>query len=129
MIRAWEIRCALIFGLGATVAACSSTGPSDPSLDGWPLGSQVSCQSVTPDNYPPSGFVGIAKDHLGSWARLIIDTNCYDEGAYVENGQPILDLKSTFLRILVFTFDDGSRHAIGIVCPVEGPCELAKPAH
>lgn len=51
---------AVWLGLLAVVAACSVYGPADPSLDGWPLGAEVSC---TPRGQgdPAHDIVGIAQ--------------------------------------------------------------------
>jgi hypothetical protein len=108
-------------------AACSGLQPQDPSLDGWPLGSPVSCR-VQNDNQPAYDFVALATAHLGSWQRPIVDATCYTEGGYLDNGQPILTTRSTLLVVVAFTFDDRSRHAIGIACPADSACRQAKPA-
>ncbi|MGH2407888.1 MAG: hypothetical protein ACRDF7_07425 [Candidatus Limnocylindrales bacterium] len=71
----------------------------------------------------------MAKDHLGSGQWPTIDARCYDEGGYLQDGQPILTSRTTLLRIVVFTFEDHSRHAIGIVCFVEAQCEVGKPIY
>ncbi len=118
---------ALIAGLLAVVAACSGREPQEPSLDGWPLGSEMSCEPVPNGNHPAEDIVAIAEGRLGSWRRPIASVACYTEGAYLENGLPILTTRSTLLEIVVFTFDDRSRHAIGVVCLVDSGCDQAKP--
>jgi len=104
--------------------ACASHGswaPREPSIDGWPLGTEDSgCGAPTTDGKAVGDLVAIARSKLPDPRQEITETRCYLEGPYLSDGQQLVVRSTGATFIVVFSFADGTRKAIGVGCSVGG---------
>jgi hypothetical protein len=95
-------------------------------VDGWPLGDSIPCgfQALTPD--ANAVVTDAFKTRFGDAA--ISDHRCYFPGPYAVDGHPVSwEATPGGVEIHVFTFTDGSRHAVTIGCPGLGTFHPAQP--
>ena len=97
------------------LAACTGWRPQEPSLDGWPLGEESSCEPAVSGD-PTYDVVGIASASLAGLPAGLAKARCYAEGAYVKGSEPTIMSRSGQVIVVVFMLDDGARRAIGVHC-------------
>ncbi len=107
-----------LVAIALLVIGCSDWRPAEPSLNGWPLGDEVSCGPSVPND-----VVHIASAQLGTSPSAI---RCYREGAYLSGGREVLLKRSGGVVIVVFSFDDGTSQATGVYCNANF-CSAAQP--
>lgn len=94
---------------------CAGWQPQEPSLDGWPLGAESSCDPAIAGD-PRYDVVGIASAQLGSPPTDATTTACYVEGTYLRGSQRTIVTRSGGVTVVVFSFKDGTRRAVGVFC-------------
>jgi hypothetical protein len=86
------------------------------SVDGWPIGAEIPCefQTLTSD-----AAAVVANEFVSRFGTAsFVDQSCYYPGPYAVDGNPVIwESTPGGVEIHVFTFGDGSRHAIVIGCP------------
>jgi hypothetical protein len=81
---------------------------------------------VTPDD-GRHDVIEIATSALPSSGPAAIAIRCYSEGLYLDgDGQPSRVARSGGIDVIVFSFADGTRTAIGVYCNAGG-CGVTKP--
>lgn len=117
-------RQALAISFVLLLTACTSWTPQEPSLSGWPLGEQVDCGSALGQN-SSIDIAAVARTRLDAGDRPVEVATCYREGSYLQNGSPIVLLRSGAAFIVAFTFTDGTRKGVGVHCGAD--CIVVSP--
>jgi hypothetical protein len=106
------------------LVACGSHGswaPREPSVDGWPLGTEDGgCGAPTTNGKPVGDLVAIASLKLPDPHPVITDVRCYLQGPYLSDGQLVVVKSTGGEFVVVFSFADGTRNAIGVGCTIGG---------
>ena len=117
-------RAVVLASIALLSVACAGRGswaPREPSIDAWPLGTEDSgCGAPTTDGKPVGDLVAIAMSKLPDPRQEITETRCYLEGSYLSDGQQVVVKSTGATFIVVFSFADGTRKAIGVGCSVGG---------
>lgn len=108
----------------AAAVGCGVWRPQEPSLDGWPLGAPGTCEPAVTDD-PRYDIVAIAERHIVTVHAPVANVACYGEGAYLRDGQPGRLNRSGGVIVVVVTFADGTRRAVGIHCAAA--CSAVEP--
>jgi hypothetical protein len=58
----------------------------------------------------------IALSQVGSSQPEVADSRCFGEGTYLSGSQPVILTRSGSVIVVTFTFEDGSRRAVGLHC-------------
>jgi hypothetical protein len=116
----WQLAaCLALLALG--VIACGILRePADPVIDGWPVGSEISCADVDCEL-----LLGLGRDHLDRrdpGHAVVVRATLHREGTLVEidpaSGGQILRTRSGGApSIAVFELADGTLTAIGVGYP------------
>jgi len=116
----------LLVAAALATIACSDWRPREPSLDGWPLGSESPCAIDGALADPAFDMVLVATSHLGTTPDDVVEVRCFGEGAYLDGGQPYLRTSTVGVSVVVVTFRDGTRRAVGVSCGIGG-CRVRRP--
>jgi hypothetical protein len=113
-----------ILAISILAIGCAGWRPQEPSLDGWPLGAESSCDPAIAGD-PRYDVVGIASTQLASPRTDVTTTACFAEGTYLNGSQLTVVTRSGGVTVVVFSFRDGSRRAAGVFC--EAGCAYVRP--
>lgn len=104
--------------IALSLLACSSPGPPDPIVDGWPIGAKTVClREFRCDELLNEAIAGLARRDPGH--ADIVAFALHDEGSLRDaDGNTILITRSgQCCRVVRFELADGSVRAIGVGFP------------